>query len=114
MHKELSESTPPQLPSRGSGHCPPALFTEYQPAGHIPSGCITDCIHRGVSARPIPSPRLLPHLLLPRNRNPGSCHVSRLSTPHPQSRGAWQMQTEVPTVPTDPSGLLRAEPAVIS
>lgn len=68
---------------------PPASFTRFWalpacPPHRVPADPDSPCIHRGVSAPPIPSPRLLPHLLLPGNCNRGSSHVSRLSTPHPR------------------------------
>lgn len=115
MHKRTVQSPHPHCflhEALGTARLPSSLSTSRPATARVDA--ITDCIHCGVSTGPIPSPRLLPHLLLPRNSNQGSCHVSRLSTPHPQSRGTWQMQTEVPTVPTDPPGLLRAEPAVPS
>ena len=36
MHKRTVQSPHPLLASRGSGHCPPALLTEYRPTRRAP------------------------------------------------------------------------------
>ena len=101
---------------------PPAFFTRFWalptcPPHRVPADQESPCVHCGVSAWPILSPCLLPHLLLPGNSNQGLAtsptSARRILAAYlrigcqQQSRDAWQRQTEVPT---DLPDLLRAAP----